>query len=320
MPYLSYDKGTSKVAIAVVRGGDKDGKIAYIHEGKDDKKDGKKGEIPVAKYANELKGVKGREKVVLINRLQEALRKDLPSSDLVGEDEATKKLYDKIKADFETSSGLELPDDSRFEIVPSADPAKRDVFYICGASGSGKSYIARGLGEFYRKLFPKREVYRISKLTEDTTIDNMKGGKPKRINVKTLVEDYPEIEEFRDCMVIFDDIDCFTGKELKAVHQLIDDLAITGRHTNTTIMFLTHYITNYKATRLILNETTHFVVYPQSTSFHGLKYLLGTHIGMSKDDIHDLRKLGRWVCIHKNYPQYLVSAHEAKILHQEAPK
>ena len=67
MPYLSFDKGTSKVAIAVVRGGDKDGKIAYIHDGKEDKKDGKKGEIPVSKYATELKGYKGREKVVPVS-------------------------------------------------------------------------------------------------------------------------------------------------------------------------------------------------------------------------------------------------------------
>lgn len=316
MPGLSFEKDNDGKAIAIVRNGDRDGDVLYLHEGDDKKTKKVSDEIQSSKYQKELKPYKGKERVSIINRLQEALKKGLTSDELVGEDETTKKLYDKIKADAETNTTIELPDDSRFEIVPTADPTKRDVFYVCGASGSGKSYIARGLGEFYRRMFPKRSVYVISKLNEDTTIDNMKGGKPKRINVDTLVSDYPEIEEFRDCMVIFDDIDCFTGKHLKAVHQLIDDLAITGRHTNTTVLFLTHYITNYKATRLILNETTHFVVYPQSTSFHGLKYLLGTHIGMSKDDIHSLKKAGRWVCIHKNYPQYMVSAQEAKILHQ----
>jgi len=317
MPQLSFKRGDGGIGIAVVRGGDKDGSVLYLHD--KEIEGGKKevGEIKTNLYNKELKAYKGKDRVAVVNRLQEALKKNLEPDSLVGESNDTRKLYEKIKSDMETNNVVELPDDSRFEIVPSPDPEKRDVFYICGASGSGKSYIARGLAEYYRKLFPDREVYLISKLNEDTTIDNMKGGKPKRINVETLVSDYPEIEEFKDCMVIFDDVDCFTGKQINAVHQLLDDLAITGRHTNTSVLFLTHYITNYKKTRLILNETTHFVVYPQSTSFNALKYLLATHIGMGREDIQNLRKQGRWVCLHKNYPQYQISAHEARLLHQE---
>jgi hypothetical protein len=145
----------------------------------------------------------------------------------------------------------------------------------------------------------------------------MKIGKPKRINVETLISDYPEINEFKDSMIIFDDYDTFEGQLGKVVQQLIDDLAIQGRHSNTTMLCLTHYITNYKKTRLLLNEATHFIVYPQATSFSALKYLLGTHIGLNKDEIQNLKKLGRWCCISKNYPQYLISAHTAKILHQD---
>jgi hypothetical protein len=317
MPYLSFQEKEDSRAVAIAKNGDGVGKVLYLHEGQGNTERRKDAEINASRYNKELKAYKGKDRVAVINRLQEALNKKLSPDALIGESEETRNLYAKIRDDSESNKSVELPDDQHFEIVPSSEKDKRDVFYICGASGSGKSYIARGLAEKYRRLFPGREVYLISKLNEDTTIDDMRGGKPKRINVKTLVDDYPELEEFRDCMVIFDDIDCFQGKELKAVHQLIDDLAITGRHTNTSVLFLTHYITNYKATRLILNETTHFVVYPQSTSFNGLKYLLATHIGMTKDDIHSLRKMGRWVCLHKNYPQYLISAHEAKILHQE---
>lgn len=317
MPYLSFEEKKDGKPIAIARNGEGSGKVLYLHEGAGSTERRKDAEISATRYQKELKAFKGKDKVAVVNRLQEALKKKLSPDALVGETEETRKLYAKILEDDEGNNTIELPDDRHFEIIPSSDKDKRDVFYVCGASGSGKSYIARGLAEKYRKLFPEREVYLVSKLNEDTTIDEMKGGKPKRLNVDTLVSDYPELEEFRDCMIIFDDIDCFTGKHLKAVHQLIDDLAITGRHTNTSVLFLTHYITNYKATRLILNETTHFVVYPQSTSFHGLKYLLSTHIGMSRDDIHSLKKMGRWVCLHKNFPQYLISAHEAKILHQE---
>jgi carbonic anhydrase len=99
-----------------------------------------------------------------------------------------------------------------------------------------------------------------------------------------------------------------------AIHKLIDDLATMGRHTNTTMLCLSHYLTNYKKTRLLLNEATHIVVYPMATSFHALSYLLKTHIGMSKDDVRDLKKMGRWVCVFKHYPQWLVSPQHARVL------
>jgi hypothetical protein len=236
---------------------------------------------------------------------------------MLGEDEMVKSLFRRIQNDQSKDTTINLPDDSAFQLIPSSDPQKREVYYIAGASGSGKSYIARQLAEGYKKMFPSREVYLISKLNEDSTLDTMKIGKPKRIRVETLVDDYPALDEFKDCMVIFDDYDTFTGAEGKCVQQLIDDLAIQGRHTNTTMLCLTHYITNYKKTRLLLNEATHFVIYPQATSYHALKYLLTTHIGMDAEEVKRLRKLGRWICVSKNFPQYLISQHFAKILHQE---
>jgi len=45
------------------------------------------------------------------------------------------------------------------------------------ASGSGKSHIAKGVAERYMKQFPDRDVYLVSKLEEDETLDNMKGRK-----------------------------------------------------------------------------------------------------------------------------------------------
>jgi hypothetical protein len=233
------------------------------------------------------------------------------------EDEHIKKLYKRILNDNNNDKTISLPDDSTFHLIPNPDPEKRSVYYIAGASGSGKSYIARGLAEGYKKLFPDRQVYLISKLKEDSTLDSMKIGKPLRIDVQSLIDNYPKIEEFQDCMIIFDDYDTFTDKAGKVVQQLIDDLAIQGRHTNTTMLCLTHYITNYKKTSLMLNEAMYYIIYPQSTSYSSLKYLLASRVGMSKEDIHELRRLGRWVCIYKNYPQFLISQHTAKLLHQE---
>jgi hypothetical protein len=35
---------------------------------------------------------------------------------------------------------------------------------------------------------------------------------------------------------------------------------------------------------------------------------------MGKEDLHDIKKMGRWVMIYKNFPQYIVSAQHARML------
>lgn len=314
MPSLSFDKTKGAKPIAVVKGGDYDHEVLYIHD--DDHKGKKpKAEIDAKKYSNEMRDLPQKERVQLLSRLSDARKKGLTSEQLVGENGFAKSLYDRIVTDEAKDTSINLPDDSTFQVLPSPDPEKREVFYIAGASGSGKSYMAKGIAECYKKLHPSREVYLISKLGDDSTLDSMKPP-PKRINIQTLIDDYPELDEFKDCCVIFDDYDTFTGQAEKVLHKLIDDLATMGRHTNTTMLCLSHYLTNYKKTRLLLNEATHIVVYPMATSFHALGYLLKTHIGMTKDDVRDLKKMGRWVCVYKHYPQWLVSAHHARVLNQ----
>jgi hypothetical protein len=315
MPSLSFEKTKGAKPIAIVKGGEDDGQVLYVNA--EDNHKGKKPrlEINPANYKNELRDLKPQERIQLLHRLEEAHAKGLVPDQLVGETAIGKGLYGRILEDAAKSTKIDLPEGSEFQILPSPDPEKREVFYIAGASGSGKSYIAKGIAECYKKIFPDRECYLLSKLGEDSTLDKLKFL--KRLNIDSFIEDYPQdLEEFRDCLVIFDDYDTFTGAHDKTIHKLIDDLATMGRHTNTTMLCLSHYLTNYKKTRLLLNEATHIVVYPMATSYHALGYLLKTHIGMNKDEVRDLKKMGRWVCIYKHYPQWLVSKNHARLLNQ----
>jgi len=314
MPSLSFDKLKGARPIAIVKGGEYDNEVLYVHE-EDHKGKKPSQEIQAVKYATELRDVKGADRVKLLNRLQEAKNKGLSPDQLVGETTLGRQLYERVLQDEAKNTSVDLPDGSTFEILPSPDPKRREVFYIAGASGSGKSYIAKGIAQYYKRFFPEREIYLISKLGEDSTLDTMKPP-PKRINIQTLIDDYPELEEFENCCIIFDDYDTFTGPAEKVVHKLIDDLATMGRHTNTTMLCLSHYLTNYKKTRLLLNEATHIIVYPMATSFHALGYLLKTHVGMSKNEVRDLKKMGRWCCVFKHYPQWLLSLHHARLLNQ----
>lgn len=213
---------------------------------------------------------------------------------------------------------IEIPYECNFEILPNTDENKRDVFYVAGASGSGKSYIATQIAKNYNKLYPDRDIYIVSKLDDDSTINNS-GINIIRLNWKKLIDNF-DINVFYNCMMIFDDCDTIEGKEGKILKNVIDDIAIMGRkHSegqgNISLLFLTHYLTNYKATRLILNEATHLILYPQNTSYHPMYYLLKNYVGLDEAESRKLKKLGsRWVCIHKNYPQYLISQYEVKLL------
>ena len=313
MPSLSFDKTKGARPIAIVKGGKDDGEVLYLHE---DEHNGRKPkmEINPNRYKTELRELKPSERTQLIARLEEAKSKGLTPDQLVGENALAKGLYARILTDEAKSTEIELPEGGDFCVIPSPDPKKREVFYCAGASGSGKSYFAKGIAEYYKKFFPDREVYLISKLDEDSTLDALKYI--KRIKIDSIIEDYPAIEEFEDCCVIFDDYDTFTGDADKVIHKLIDDLAIMGRHSNTTMLCLSHYLTNYKKTRLLLTEATHIVLYPMATSFHAMSYLLKTHFGMTKGDCQDLKKMGRWVCFFKQYPMWMISVHTARILNQ----
>jgi len=214
---------------------------------------------------------------------------------------------------------VKLPAGSNFQLIPTKDAKKREVWYIAGASGSGKSYIAKGLAEMYSKQFPDRKVYLVSKLEEDDTLDNIKGKKLIRLKPAKLVENpLKDLTLLEDSMVIFDDYDTFLGKEMKVIQQLIDDIAIMGRHNNITMLCLTHYLTNYSKTRLLLTEATHIVVYPLSTGAHALNYLLKTYLGLEKEEISAIRRGGsRWVMLYKNYPNYAITETEAFLLHED---
>ena len=316
---LSFDKGKDNEAVAVVRGGQYDGEVLYLHK-PDEKKVRAvpKKEFSPTKYAPQLKGIKSSDRVRLVAKIQEALDKN--AEDLIGEPQNIKDLYQLIRRDIEKDKSIELPDGSIYQPIPSPDPKVRQIWYCAGASGSGKSYFAKNIAENYKKLFPDREVYLISKLEEDDTLDNMKvNGKkdpPKRISLESLKKDYPTLEEFEDCLIIFDDYDTLQAPYDKIVQNLIDDLAIQGRHTNTSMLVLSHYLTNYKKTRLILGEAHSLVLYPMATSFKALQYVCQTHCGLNKEEIQGLKKLGRWVMIHKVYPQYLIAAQTAYLLNQ----
>jgi Cdc6-like AAA superfamily ATPase len=99
---------------------------------------------------------------------------------------------------------LKIPNDSFFQQVPNTKK-EREILYITGCSGSGKSTYTRKFIEELRKVKKDIPIYLFSSLPDDESLDSVK---PKRIILdESLIEDPIDIKEFADSVVIVDDVD-----------------------------------------------------------------------------------------------------------------
>ena len=68
---------------------------------------------------------------------------------------------------------IELPSDQHFQQAINTE-SERTILYICGQSGSGKSYYTKNYVKQYHKAFPKKDIFLFSALESDTTLDTCK--------------------------------------------------------------------------------------------------------------------------------------------------
>jgi energy-coupling factor transporter ATP-binding protein EcfA2 len=208
----------------------------------------------------------------------------------------------KIKKEF---TSMVLDDKAMFQQTVDTG-AEREILYITGASGSGKStYIANYIKQ-YKKIYKKNSVYVFSALKDDEALDSI-GVKRIRID-NDLIENPILVEDFENSLVIFDDIDVISNKKHReAVYSILNQIAEVGRHYKIGCAISNHLPTS-RDLRRIINECHSVTYFPHSGSFRGLKYLLMEHMGLDKKDIDKIKKTkSRWATIFKNYPQIVMT-------------
>ena len=194
---------------------------------------------------------------------------------------------------------------------------ERSILYVTGQSGSGKSYYTKDYATVYQKMYPKNEVYLISAVQDVSTIDKIK--KLKKIDIFKPafmeIETIP-LEEFKDSLVIFDDIDSLSSKVLKKkVWNIMSDILTMGRHYNISAIVTFHVATSGMETKLILNESQSITIFPSASGGRTLKYLLDSYLGLNKQQIEEIKKLdSRWATITKTFPRVVLYEKGAYIL------
>jgi len=192
---------------------------------------------------------------------------------------------------------------------------ERQILYITGASGSGKSYYTQAYCKEYKKLFPKNEIYLFSSINEDSSIDKIKGLN-RFILDDTFIKEEIMTADFRNSIVIFDDTDCISNKILKnKINSILNQLLETGRHFNTSVIYTSHLATAGLDTKRILNEAHSITIFPSSLGGRSLKNLLENHLGFDRHQIKKIKNINsRWATIVKTYPMVVLSEKEAYLL------
>lgn len=288
---LSFKKGTP---FAKIIGGPSNGKVLHIHDGSSTSEDYD------CDYVYDVRKLEKYDTEQL-KLLTDALDKDNPewlTTDL-------KHIFRKIK--YKGNLGKEFNDGNCItKIIPTNDPDQRDSIYITGPSGSGKSTFVAGFMDEYRQKYPRREIYLFSSKSEDPALD---AHRPLRVPLDSgMVEDPITLEELEGSLVVFDDIDQIGNKSIQnAVWGLRDQILELGRSKGISICTVSHQVTNYKASRICLNESDYVIVFPKSGARYQIQYFLKNYAGLDKEQIKKVFGLPtRAVILRKLYPMCVI--------------
>jgi len=235
------------------------------------------------------------------------------------------KNYDDRNDSETINKSIEMTDDGNFYLTPAIDPTlpernQRNVYFIAGPSGSGKSTLSADIIMSYKKNFPKNSVILFTKIgTPDPAFEGINDMLKVELNsefaeIQDTVgkedehEDVLKISDFKDSLVIFDDVDRITNKSIKkAAISLRNEIFEMGRHYNTFMICTSHQIMNYQETKIALMESTHIAIFPGMGADRQIENFLKTYGGMKKPAIEKIMNLPtRWALFSKHAPQYIL--------------
>ena len=320
MAYLDWDDTEKAVPLAIVNGGYKHGKIVYLHD--DDEEISVSSKGPFSKEERNLlnsiiEEVCKKNNYGYRDRLKKStvLRRAL-NAGVMPKDEEMAGLFKTIKETFKQERvGYVEIEEGQFNYIPKMDG--RECIYICAPSGSGKSWWCKNYAIQYNKLFPDRKIYLFSKIDDDESLDGISNITQISLDESFLAMEFEASDEcFKSSLCIFDDTDTVRDNEVRrAIIGLKNDILETGRHNEIHILITSHMISNYKETRIILNEAHKLVIYPSSGATQQIRYVLSRYWGYDKFTIDGIIKMrSRWVMCGKIAPQYYMGQKAVRLI------
>ncbi len=184
---------------------------------------------------------------------------------------------------------------------------ERDVIYISGKSGSGKSYFCAMYVKNYQKKYPKRNVYLISPAHDpDPAFNDLD---VRFISVMELQNDMNESDDsleasdFQKSLVIFDDDDSISNTGMrKFIFNLKTHCMEIGRKMEISVLTTSHMLTAALRTKAQIAESNIVVFFPKmGGTDKQIRFYLKEYLGYEKSAIETIMNLpdhgARWVMV-----------------------
>lgn len=285
---------------------------------------------------------KSRDKdpiIALIVKYKEKKRKDAEKIKLFGPTKISRKQFNlidmiRIKARNYRPSELELQStvdahiptietnfldltESPWEFALAPHIVENNNFRIVviAPSGSGKSTWVANFAQNFLKTYPDYPCFLFSRHEKDPSIDVIPDLKRVQITDDDIIraskyedEPLPTLDNLAQALLIFDD--CYDSKSRylnRYWNELMADTAVNIRKYGSSCIYVLHN-TDYKNTRLLMSEATHFVFFLQSGADQMYRRLLKSYLGYNERQIDYLFDLdSRWVIFRQLAPQCVIT-------------
>lgn len=237
--------------------------------------------------------------------------------------------YEKKLDDYKLLNGLKISAQEGQVFMPTPRINGRNIIVVAAPSGSGKSVFCNIYIRLFHKLHPDRKIYIISHIQQDKSLEEgieglFADGTVKRIQIDDeLIDSYQggrlfDINEFKDSLLLADDYDSISDKNIREFIELILDQCMKiGRHENINILITSHLLYSgcgAKHSRIVLSEANAFVLFPSRSTLKSLNHLCGNYLGLDNKTVEDLRRRSdRYVMINK-CPPFIVGQNIAEVI------
>jgi hypothetical protein len=223
---------------------------------------------------------------------------------LIAEDE-NEYIYFNPKA----TSNEYISETGDISIIPNSKA--REVLFIAGSSGAGKSYYASKYTEKWLKIFPQGECYLFSRKDKDPVFDKQPRIRRVKINDDLIKVPVNVTTDFLpNSLVIFDDIDSLEKHYYEMISRMILDILEVGRSYKIYCIVINHLLNpnNRKLGRVLHNES-HYITIFNKDNIRAQRYFLNNYMGYDKDKTDQIinTKNTRAITIHRHYPNFIIT-------------
>lgn len=204
----------------------------------------------------------------------------------------------------------------KLQVVPNEldKDDSRTAMYVTGPAGVGKSYFIAQYLRVWQKTNKDATVYLFSAKDDDKNFKNIKNLEPIELT-SDLIGENLDAKDFKNSMVIFDDVDCIGDEKLKkAVYKIVRSCFELGRSYGTSIILTQHAPVCGNETKFALLNSKMIVFFPRHLKGRHQEYLLDKQLGMNKKEISQLPMTDRWLCYYKTIPNVVCSEETVKVL------